>query len=221
MNRIQFSFFALALLVVVSACGPSPEEEREQALDDAAEQMEQAAEDGDLGGAMEAFGNAMEQMAGGEGRAEPVDFRVLKERMPDEIDGLTRTSHTGERGGAMGMSISQAEAVYEGEDGERITVKIIDLGGVPQIAMMGYGWALAEIDSESDTGYERTMEMDGHRGYEKYDSARESGEINVFVARRFMVEAQGRNVPMDVIQKVVEEMGLDDLEDMKDEGRES
>lgn len=222
MNRTLLSLLAVTVLMPAFAgCGPSREEQRQDAVEDAAEEMERRAEDGDAAGAMEAFGNAMEQMNSGEGRAEPVDFRVLKERMPESIEGLARTSHTGERGGAMGMAVSQAEAVYEGDDGERLTIKIVDLGNVPQVAMMGYGWALADIDRESDDEYERTMRFQGHRGYEKYNTTSRSGEMNLLVAGRFMVEADGRNVDMDVIRAAVEAVDLGELEDMRDEGRES
>lgn len=152
MNRTLLSLLAVAVLVpAVAGCGPSREEQRREAAEEAARDMERRAEEGDLAGAMEAFGNAMERMAGGEGRAEPVDFRRLRDVLPEEAAGLERTSQSGERGGALGMAVSQAEAVYEGDDGARVEVKIVDLGNVPQIAMMGYGWALAEVDRESKT----------------------------------------------------------------------
>ena len=209
---------ALLLAPLLVGCS-SEQEQREDAIQDAAERMEEAAEEGNMGEAMEAFGEAMEGMASGEGRADPVDFRVLKEMLPEEAGGLRRASHSGERGGAMGMVVSQAEADYEGDDGATVDVKIVDLGGVPQIAMMGYGWAMAEVDRESDDGFERTMEYRGHRGYEQYDSSSNRAEMNLLVAGRFMVEAQGRNVDMDRLRAVVDDVAIDDLEDMRDEGR--
>src|SRR5690606_25292620 len=60
MNRTLLSLLAVAVLVpAVAGCGPSREEQRREAAEEAARDMERRAEEGDLAGAMEAFGNAM------------------------------------------------------------------------------------------------------------------------------------------------------------------
>ena len=82
----------ITMLAGLVGCGPSPEERQQDALEEAAERMEEATESGDPAAAMEAFGEAMGQMTGGEGRADPVDFRRLKDLMPEEAAGLRRTS---------------------------------------------------------------------------------------------------------------------------------
>jgi hypothetical protein len=211
---------ALALLV---GCGPSEEERQQEAMEDAAQQMEEAAEAAEAGNtaeAMEQFGQAMEQMQGAQGdAADPVDFRRLKELLPEEAAGLRRTTHTGERSGAMGMTVSQAQAVYEGDDGAHVDVKILDLAGVPTFGMLGYAWTMAEVDRETETGYERTMNHRGHRGYEKYDSGGRSGQVQLIVAERFAVEVNGSNVDMDRLKSVVDALDLGALEGMRNEGR--
>ncbi|MDX1420054.1 MAG: hypothetical protein R3181_08815 [Rubricoccaceae bacterium] len=223
MMKRNVSLALIAVLLVALGCGPSEEERRQQEMEEAAERLGEAAEQmgeaasGDLASAMEAMGEAMS--GSGEGSADPVDFRRLKEVLPAEAAGLQRTSHTGERTGAMGMTFSQAEADYEGDDGARVDVKVMDLAGVPTFGMLGFAWTMAEMDRETDTGYERTMTYRGHRGYEKYDSADRSGEMQLIVADRFAVEARGRNVDMDRIQAVVDDIGLRELEGMRNEGR--
>jgi hypothetical protein len=211
----------LPVLLLASGCGPSEEERRAQAMEEAAEQMEQAANDGDAAGAMEALGEAMENLPGANGQAaaDPVDFRRLKELMPEEAAGLRRTSHTGERTGAMGMTFSQAEATYEGDDGARVEVKIMDLAGVPTFGMLGFAWTMAEMDRETEDGYERTMTHRGHRGFEKYDNSARSGQVQLIVADRFAVDVNGSNVDMDRIKAVVDAQNLRALEAMRNEGR--
>jgi hypothetical protein len=203
--------------------GCGEEERQAEALEQAAEQMNEAAEQAeanDPAAAMEAFGNAMEQMQGAQGTtAEPVDFRRLKDLLPEELAGLRRTTHTGERSGAMGMTVSQAEADYEGDDGASVDVKILDLAGVPTFGMLGYAWMMAEVDRETETGYERTITHRGHRGYEEYDSAGRSGQFQLVVADRFMVEVRGSNVDMDRMKAAVDGLDLDALAGMRDEGR--
>lgn len=209
--------------VLFAGCGPSEEERRAEAMAEAQRQLEDAAdaaEAGDAAGALEQFGEAMEQMQGAQGNAaDPVDFRRLKELLPEELAGLRRTSHTGERSGAMGMSVSQAEADYEGPGGARADVKILDLAGVPTLGMLGFAWTMAEVDRETDTGYERTITHRGHRGYEQYDSGSRSGQFHLVVAERFMVQVDGSNVDMDRMKALADGLDLGALERMRNEGR--
>ena len=47
---------------------------------------------------------------------ETVNFRELKALLPAELDGLKRTSASGEKNNAFGINVSQAEGEYETED---------------------------------------------------------------------------------------------------------
>ena len=220
MKRIHTLSLSAAALALLAGCGPSREEEQRQAMEEAAQQMEEAANAGDAAGAMEAFGEAMEGMAGNaEDRADPVDFRRLKELLPERAAGLRRTSHTGERTGAMGMTFSQAEADYEGDGGARAEVSLMDLAGVPTFGMLGFAWTMAEMDRETDTGYERTMEYGGYRGYEKYDRSDRSGQLQLIVADRFMVEVSGDDLDEGQFKAVVDDLDLKALERLRNEGR--
>lgn len=214
MNR-TLTLGLLAALLVATGCGPSEEERRAQAMEEAAREMEEAAEAGDLAGAMEALGQAM---GGGEGRAEPVARERLRDLLPEQAGGMARTDISSERTSAMGFAVSQAEATYEGGDGS-VDVKIVDMGNFPGLAMMGLGWAMGEMDRESDQGFERTVTYRGHRGYERYDNSGRDGELQVLVADRFLVEVDGSNVAMDQIRGVADDIDFGALEGMRNEGR--
>jgi len=181
-----------------------------------------------MGQAAEGMAEAAEEMSrgseGGGTAAQPIDFRTLQGLLPDDASGLPRTGMEGERSGAMGMTISQATGTYEGEaDGDgaapRLTIKISDLGGIGAAAMFGAAWTMASIDRESDREYERTVEIGGQPAYIKYDRENRSGNFQAFVASRFLVVADGRNMTDEQIQAALTSVSFRQLEGMRNEGR--
>lgn len=162
---------------------------------------------------LQAAAAAMAGLAkGGGGTAALVDFRKLKELLPESIAGFKRTSASGEKSGAMGMGISQAEGKYEGEGKASLRVKLIDTAGVGGLAIAGMAMAGMEIDKESEHGYERTSTVDGRKIFEKYDSRSKSGEVKVLVSSRFVVEVDADEVPMETVKEVAGKLDLAKLE---------
>lgn len=148
---------------------------------------------------------------------ETVNFRDLKALLPDELEGLRRTSASGEKTNAFGIKVSKAEGEYKSEDNSSsVKITIIDMGSMSGWAgLAAFGWAMAEIDRETDDGYERTIEYKGHKGFEEYNTKRNYGKKEIMVAKRFMVTVEGNNVPMEVINDGMDEIDVDELEDMK------
>ncbi|BBM69463.1 hypothetical protein [Rhodothermus marinus] len=158
----------------------------------------------------------LEEMAKelGEAKAELTDFRVLKEMLPESIDGLKRVEASGERSSAMGIQISQASATYR--DGDReVRVKISDMGSMQQIMGFAAAWMRQEIDRENERGYERTTRYQGHPAYEKMerlDDGTTHATLQVVVRDRYMIELEGTNVSMDVLRSALEQIDLSRLE---------
>lgn len=153
----------------------------------------------------------MQKQMGGDGEAkEPVNFRTLKELLPASINGMDRTSHTGEKAGAMGFKMSTAEAKYEADD-RRLELKIIDFAGTGMALMGMAAWASMEVDRETDDGYERTTTIKGHKAFEEYDSKQKRGQVSVIVKDRFIVTAEGRNVTDKELRNALDAVGIDGL----------
>ncbi len=161
-----------------------------------------------------------DMMSGGE-KVEVVNFRKLKEVLPKEIDGMKRTGFSGEKTNAFGINVSKAEGEYKSEDNKQnIKITIMDMGSVKGLAgMAAFAWSWAEIDKESDDGFERTFEYKGHKAFEKYNTKYQDGEVQVLVAKRFMVEVKGNDTPMEKIHSSLGEVNIGDLESMKEEGK--
>lgn len=212
----RFLSLGLILMVLIS-CGLG---EKTKQLKDMADNLEEASkslESGDTTAAEEAFS----KLLGGGEKVEPVDFRKLKVLLPETLAGLPRTNSSGEKSSVMGVSTSKAEGEYRSEDGQqRLTVTITDMGSVRGIGMLGFSWLMVDIDKESDTGYERTTEYREHPAYEKFqqNGDRSNGEINVYVAKRFILAISGYGLDMDTIKDALDDLGTRQLEGMKDEG---
>jgi hypothetical protein len=163
---------------------------------------------------------AMQMLAGqgaaGGPRPEPVNFRELKALLPETLPGFKRTSATGEKAGAMGMVVSHADGEYSGEGGAHLSVKITDIGNVTGPLGLGLaGWAMVEVDRETETGYEKSTVLGGNKAFEKYDSRSKRGEVNVLVGNRFVVEVKGRDLKMEDMKAVAGKLDLAKLGSLK------
>ena len=149
---------------------------------------------------------------------EVVDFRDLKALLPETIGDFKRANAEGEKSGAMGFTISKAEADYNNEDySQSIDVEITDLAGATGYAgLAAWGWAMVDVDKETENGYEKTIKYKGHKAYEKYDSQGSYGSIEVLVSGRFMVSVSGNGVSMGEIKSAIDQIDIGKLESMKE-----
>lgn len=200
---------ALAAVLALSACGGG--EDAEPGLLQQARQAGQAVQ-----GLQEMSEKLQEQAA--LPPADPVDFRRLLGLLPDSTAARPRTSAEGSRQGMGEFNVAQAEATYAVGDGQA-TVLIVDMGGAQAAMMFGAAWTLMSVDRETQTSYERTAQVEGFPGYEKYDREGRSGEIQALVADRFLVKASGRGIDDGVLGELLRGVDLQALEGMRDEGR--
>jgi hypothetical protein len=210
------------VLLLLAACKSSEQKAAEDAakkMEEANKQMAEATKNGqvDMGAAMNALGAAMGAANGGK-KVETVDYKVLKDMLPDNVGGLKRTEATGEKTAAMGMQVSNAEGRYSDDQGKNATVKITDIGSMTGLAgMAAYAWAMTDIDRESDTGYEKTGSFNGYKSHEKWDKSSNYGDISVLVGGRFVVEASG-SMEMNALKDALSKVDLKKLDGMKNQG---
>ena len=214
--RIALASAALAL----AACGkqePAKPVDPGTKVEQAARQLGDAARQGDVHQA----GQAMKQMGealSGSVNVEPVDFRTLKELLPESVAGLKRVSSEGSRTNVVGIASSKAEAVYADGKGGRIALEVTDVGSLSGVTAMAFAWVNVEIDKEGTSGYERTTTLGGRKAYERYDVATRTGELDVIMAGRFIVGLKATGVEMAVFKEAVAKLDLAKLEALKSKG---
>lgn len=158
--------------------------------------------------------NAMMSPHTNKAPAEVVDFRRLRELLPEKIGNYTRKTASGEKTALMGVTLSMAEGQYA--NGKALlTIKLTDYGGSGFAGMMASAWVMTEIDRESDGGYERTIKIGPHRGIERFDSEAQFGELQLLVDARHMVEITVRDGAPADLRAAIDALALDSLAALK------
>ena len=164
-------------------------------------------------GLLTALGGAM----GGSVRHEPVDFHTLKDMLPASLPGMQRTNAEGSTKEAMGAKGSSATGQYQGQNGSRVEIKIVDASAVSGLLSLAQSVSPDET-SESDTGYEKNATVGGRMVHEKYDNRSKHGEISAIIAKRFGVDVTGDGVDMSTLEQIASQVDFSKLEAMKDAG---
>jgi hypothetical protein len=186
------------------ACGKSEEEKAAekaaQETKEAAEALKKAAESAGAAGAvqgLQGLAKAMEGAAaamGGNKDGKPVDpvsFQELQAALP-EVSGWQRATPTGERMTAP-IPFSQAEADYTMGDAN-VNVKIVD-SAFSQILIAPWAMFLTSgYERQTSDGYEKAVSVGGNPGFEKWSKGDKDGELNIVVAKRFLVTIDGNDI---------------------------
>lgn len=138
---------------------------------------------------------------------------AIKEFLPVEMSGFKRTDASSQRNQMGGVDLSVAEARYEATDGNgSIDVTITDVGNLSGPMKMGMtGWAMAQYNRETDTGYEKTTTYNGYKAIEEYDNETKAGALRIFLNDRFIVGVEGSDVAMDAIKQAMGKIDLKKL----------
>jgi hypothetical protein len=205
MRRLNFLLVIGVILMLAAACGKSEEQKAaEKAAEEtreAAEALQKAAESAGSAGAaqgLQEFAKAMEGMAGAmsgttpDGKpVEPVGFQALQTALP-ELSGWERSTPTGERMTAP-IAFSEAETHYTmGET--NVSVKIVDSAFSQMLVAPWAMFLTAGYERESSEGYEKSVNVWGNPGFERWNKDSRTGELNLVVAKRYLVTVEGDNI---------------------------
>ena len=186
-------------------------------METAGTKMEAAEKSGDAQAQADAMGQMMGALMGAGGKVEALEPSVLKGFLPNTLGDLPRTSFSAERNAAMGMQIAEAKASYGDGGGRSLDLEIIDMGSAKGLMGMA-SWAMVEMDQETSSGYERVRNEGGRMVHEKWNQDSNWGEYGLIVGQRFSVKVSGNGVDMDTIKEAIEDIDLDAIEALKDEG---
>jgi hypothetical protein len=168
-----------------AAAGAAAAQQGAAAGTDAAKGMD------DFAKAMQGMATAMAGASAGGKAADPVSFRDLQAAFP-AVDGWTMDKPKGERMTAP-VAFSQTETRYRMGEAQ-IEVKIVD-SAFQQLLVAPWAMFLAAgYEKETDDGYEKSTTLAGHPGFEKWNGRRKSGELNLVVAKRFLVSLEGQKL---------------------------
>lgn len=145
----------------------------------------------------------------------PVSNDVFKSVLPETFQGLKRKSL--QVGEMSALNFASAKAEYKNEDGsKRISIDIMDGAGegassIVSLVFMGLN---ADKEEITDTGFEKTMDIDGMRVAVKEDTDQgiKDSEIKWVYNKRFIVELEGDGYSLDELIAIYKSMDLSSLE---------
>jgi hypothetical protein len=151
--------------------------------------------------------NAVGAIVSGGKDVQPVDFRKLREMLPETLAGMKRVDATGQSGEAMGIKGSSATARYTDGAGASLNVDISDMGSLAGLAGLASRFD-PSMEKETETGYERTSKVNGQIVHERYDRRAKSGEISIILAERFNVAVRGNGVEPATLQGAIKQIDM-------------
>ena len=185
-------------------------------MEQAGKKIEAAQKSGDQEAAMKAAMSGLGAALGGGKAVDPLAIELLKPFVPETFAGLPKKSSSAEKAGAMGITISKAEASYGDGTGKSAELEVSDTGGAA--GWMAFaGWATVQGEKEDQYGSEKTSRVGGRLVHEK---SRKDGrnEYNVVLGERFIVTAKGNGVDLNSLKSAVAGLDLAKLEAMKEVG---
>jgi len=143
-------------------------------------------------------------------QAKAVAPATLQGLLPVALGDYKRTEISSAGANAGGIGGSTADARYVNGDNS-IRLKVTDMAAAGAIAALGSALNV-ESSRQTETGYEKSGNVDGRMTSEKWDTKSRDGSYSVVVAGRFMVEAEGTVPSIDALKQAVASVGIDKLE---------
>jgi hypothetical protein len=157
---------------------------------------------------------ALAEMSGGK-EIKAVDPKEMKALLHETLGGAKRNNAESSRMSQGGIDIATARANYDPEATEGDTpnpsfsVEIMDLGNLSGAMAVGFtSWAMTQFERDTETGYEKTTKYKDHPAVEKYDRESKSGELQVYVAKRFLVKVSGNDATIEQIREAVDALDV-------------
>jgi len=141
----------------------------------------------------------------------------LLKYLPDNVSGYQPKEPEYESVEQPGMSMTSVKQTFEGEDGRRVRVSLVDYNA----SMFGYMGAAAmfRINIKQDNNRERsgtfTTDNDLINGYEKFDKRDSSVSVTYGIGGRFLLTVNAtKQKDTEFAKSVAESMKLDELAEM-------
>jgi len=153
---------------------------------------------GDANAQAQAGLNALNSLVrGGKAPVQPIPREQLKSLLPDSAAGLARATSEGSSGTFAGIAGSSATATYGNAQTGTVEVDVSDLGNMGGIAAIANLGATLQVESESDTGYEKNVDLDGRRVHVKWTAAGKQSSLIEIIDNRYAIGVTGSGVDVD------------------------
>ncbi len=138
-------------------------------------------------------------------RLTPLTTDQLKAMLPQEIDGMQRSSF--DVNSAMGISVGDAE--YKKNDTTSIKIGMYDCAGETGSAYYSASyWLKMNMQSESDNGYTKTVDLMGGKAVETFEKSSNHYTLVYLGNDRILVSLEGNNISADELRNVAKSLNM-------------
>jgi hypothetical protein len=134
---------------------------------------------------------------GGSPHVTPIARNVLKTLLPKTAAGLIRNVTSSSFGSVSGIGASSAHATYGRTGSATLDVTVADLANVGGLAAVANLATTMNVESDNDGGYEKTVDVNGHRVHEKWTNDGMRSDLTEIVDNRYAVSIEGSGVAMN------------------------
>lgn len=135
----------------------------------------------------------------------PLSTDQLKATLPAEVNGWARTNFNAN---AM-AGYAYAEGEYKKDDTTDVKIAIYDCAGETGSAMYGLNyWTKMSFQQESSNGYTKTIDFNGAKAVETWDSNMNQSQLTYVVNDRLLVTITGHNVKADDLKAAAEKLNI-------------
>lgn len=136
----------------------------------------------------------------------PLTTDQLKTMLPEELIGMKRSSFNAN---SM-MGFASAEATYKGDaDDKELELSIFDCAGEAGAGIYSLSyWTKMNMQSETDNGYTKTIDLNGQKAVETYDKGSERYELTYVGSDRLLVTVKGEKIGLDAVKQVANGLNL-------------
>ena len=201
-------------MLVLTACGGETMEEKlNRRLSEAVQEATAAASGVDsdsVGAVMNSVLRGLDSVKFDKmGDVEVINFRELKPLLPSRTAGLAQEKITGETQSMFGLTFSQVQARY-GTGSEQLEIELTDSGGAGMLLSSMAGFTNLKVDKETEDGSERTLELDGHKAYEKERNrnGKLSSSLAVLINDRFILNLNGDGLTAAQLREAYEDIDI-------------
>ncbi len=148
-------------------------------------------------------------------KVDPVDFHKLQELLPETFGGFKRTSATGRLIKTEKSVLAEAKGEYRKADESGIIITFTDYIADPAARDDASNWTSMDIDQENGGGFSRTFKLAGHPAWEQYQQDSRTGQLQVFVADRYLILVIANKLTPEQVKKLPETLPVAKLADLK------
>jgi uncharacterized membrane protein len=211
---------AVAATVIGNAMGGGDSDKQQAAnmvngVTQAAKDSDAAAATGNADAQAQAGVNMLKSLVtAGKGDVKLVPREALKALLPDSVAGLPRAAADSKSGSFAGIAAAGASATYADGKASSIELSVGDLGNMGGLAMLASMGANL-TSSDSDEGYEKTVEVDGRKVHEQWTNSGKHAELFEIVDNRFAISVDSTGVDMDTALAAIKTIDANRFDSLK------